>query len=65
MRIELTMNIRKCLAVLIVLATALVFVHCGGKLIPPADEVTTRMNAQDETALKRADAGARTDAGQR
>lgn len=59
------MSIRRCLAAVIVLATALVFAHCGGKLIPPADEVTTRMNAKDETALKRADAGARPDAGQR
>lgn len=65
MRIELAMRIRRWIVVVIVLATGPVFADCGGKLIPPADEVTTRMNAKDETALKRADAGAAPDAGQR
>ncbi len=59
------MRIKRYIAVLILLATGLVFAHCGGKLIPPADEVTTRMNAQDERALKHADAGAGPDARER
>lgn len=57
MKTKLVMSLRRVVAVVIVLATGLCLAHCGGKLIPPADEVTTRMNDRDERALRHADAG--------
>ena len=54
------MNVRRCTATLL-LVTSLAFAGCGGALIPPGDEVTTRMNAKDEEALD--DASPRHDAG--
>ncbi|MCK5795714.1 MAG: hypothetical protein KAI47_00910 [Deltaproteobacteria bacterium] len=54
------MTIRCCTAILL-LATSLTLTCCGGTLIPPSDEVTTRMNAKDEEALD--DASPRHDAG--
>lgn len=52
------MSIKRSLAVLILLVTSFLLAHCGGKLVPPADEVTTRMNAKDEKALSNANAPA-------
>jgi hypothetical protein len=47
------MRIKRCFAkALVLLVAGLLFSDCGGRLIPPADEVTTRMNAKDERALK-------------
>jgi hypothetical protein len=53
------MIVRRCTATLL-LVTSLAFAGCGA-LIPPGDEVTTRMNAKDEEALD--DASSRHDAG--
>jgi len=52
--------ILRCTALLL-LVICLAFAGCGGAMIPPADEVTTRMNAKDEEALD--DASPRHDAG--
>ena len=55
------MIVRRCTATLL-LVTSLTFAGCGGALVLPGDEVTTRMNARDEEALDKAssrhDAGA-------
>jgi predicted small lipoprotein YifL len=59
------MIVRRCTAILL-LVICLAVAGCGGALIPPSDEVTTRMNARDEQALDdgalRHDAGAPPDA---
>jgi len=47
--------------VTLLLVTSLALAGCRGALIPPSDEVTTRMNAKDEEALD--DASPRHDAG--
>ena len=52
--------IRHCTAILL-LVIYLAVAGCGGALIPPGDEVTTRMNARDEEALD--DGALRHDAG--
>jgi len=54
------MIIRRLTAILL-LVTGLSLAGCAGGLIPPGDEVTTRMNARDEEALD--DASPRNDAG--
>jgi predicted small lipoprotein YifL len=54
------MMVRRCTAMLL-LVIGLALTGCGGALIPPSDEVTTRMNAKDEQALD--DASPRHDAG--
>ena len=54
------MIVRRCSAILL-LVISLACAGCGGALIPPSDEVTTRMNAKDEAALD--DASPRHDAG--
>ena len=51
-------SIRRLMAIVAVVLTAIVSAHCGGKLVSPADEVTTRLTNKDVEALKRRDAGA-------
>lgn len=52
------MRLRRLMAIVAVVLTAIVSAHCGGKLVSPADEVTTRLTNKDVEALKRRDAGA-------
>ena len=54
------MTVRRCTTIFL-LVMSLAFVGCGGAMIPPSDEVTTRMNAKDEEALD--DASPQHDAG--